>query len=75
MSSSGALILFVALGLLAVIGLNALGSLQGEVTSTDANVTSATSTATIVETPIFTVFGYVALAIAAVGVLNAFRSM
>lgn len=75
MSSSGTLILFVALGLLALIGMNALGALQGEVTSTDTNVTSATNTAVLVQMPIFTVFGYVALAIAAIGVLNAFRSM
>jgi hypothetical protein len=75
MSSSGTLILFVALGLFAVIGLNALNAMQGEVTSTDVNVTAATSTAQQVETPLFTAFGYVALAIICVAVLNSFRSM
>lgn len=72
---SSSLILFISLALLCVIGLSALNAMQGEVTSTDANVTSATNTAQMVETPLFTAFGYIALAIICVAVLNSFRSL
>ena len=75
LSSSSAILLFVCLGLLAVVGMSALGSLQGEVHSNDTQVTSAASTTQTVEVPLFTVIGYVALAIAAIGVLNTFRGL
>ena len=76
MSSSGSLILFCSIGLLVVVGMVAMSDFHVEA-SNNSNSTIQADSALAMSTvnPIFSVLGYVALAVAAIALLSAFRNM
>lgn len=76
LSTSGSLILFVSIGLLLVAGMVAFTGFHADATNnTSATVTADANLASNVANPIFSVLGYIALAVAAIALLQAFRNM
>lgn len=76
MNSTGALVLFVGIGILLIAGISGLSDLHSEVNTTNNTELAAQSeTAKAMENPIFMAFGYGLLIVAAIAVVNSFRSM
>jgi hypothetical protein len=75
MSTSGMVILFTSLFLLAVIGMVAFIDFHAQVNSSDPVIQSASNTAQSAETPIITVIGILGLAVAAIALLRSFGSL
>lgn len=76
MNSVGALVLFAGVGILLFVGLYALDDLHSEVNTTnDTDLAKQNDLVKSVENPIFTAFGYGLLLVAAIAVVNSFRSM
>ena len=75
MGSSGALILFVSIGLLLVVGMFAMGDIHSQVGNSSSTITEQSNTAVSIQSPIFQAFGYGVLIVGALALLNAFRTM
>lgn len=76
MNTTGSLVLFVGVGILLLAGVYALDDLHGEVNTTnDTKLAAQSETAKAIENPIFMAFGYGLLIVAAIAVVNSFRSM
>ena len=76
MSSTGALILFSAIGILVVVGMIAMGDFHAEASNNSNSTIQADSDLAMhAVNPIFQVLGYVALAVIAIALLSAFRNM
>lgn len=78
MNTTGALVLFVGLGVLLIAGISGLSSLHSEVNTTNENnseIQAQNSMMQDIENPLFMVFGYGLLIVAAIMLVNAFRSM
>jgi hypothetical protein len=73
MSNSGALILFVSLGILIVVSLVAMNDFRANVNDSNPTIKSDANLATDVANPLFTVLAYIALAVAAICLLNTFK--
>lgn len=76
MGTTGSLILFVSIGLLLVAGMAAFNGFHAEATNnTSAEIQADANIASSAANPLFSVLGYVALAVAAIALLQAFRNM
>ncbi|MCC4766404.1 hypothetical protein FXW07_07190 [Methanosarcina sp. DH1] len=76
MNTTGALILFVGLGVLLIAGMHGLEMLHGEVNTTnDTELATQNDTAKAIENPIFTAFGYGLLIVAAIALVESFGKM
>lgn len=76
MNSTGALVLFVGIGILLIAGISGLSDLHSEVNTTNnTELAAQCETAKAIENPIFMAFGYGLLIVAAIAVVNSFRSM
>lgn len=76
MNTTGSLVLFVGVGILLLAGVYALDDLHGEVNTTgNTELESQINTVKAIENPIFMAFGYGLLIMAAIAVVNSFRSM
>lgn len=71
---SGHLLLFVCLGLMIIIGIVAIDEFHTQ-TVNDSNYTSQADAGISVTKPILTVFGYLALTVASIGLIQALGSM
>jgi hypothetical protein len=76
MGTSGALVLFLGIALLVVTGIYAISDLHVQIENTnDTVIKDQSDLAKSIENPIFMVFGYGVLIIAAIALISAYRSM
>jgi hypothetical protein len=75
MSNSGALILFVSLGILIVVSLVAINDFRANINDSNPIVRADADMGTSVISPLYTVFAYVALAIASIALLKSFGNL
>lgn len=76
MNSTGALVLFVGVGILLFVGISALDSLHSEVNVTnDSEIQAQNAITQAIENPILITFGYGLLLVAAIALVKAFGDM
>jgi hypothetical protein len=74
-NSSGALILFVSICILIVVSLVAMNDFRANVNDSNPVMKTDADMGTSVVNPIYTVFAYVALAVASIALLSSFGSL
>lgn len=76
MNSTGALVLFVGIGILLIAGISGMSYLHSEVNTTNnTELAAQNDTAKAIENPIFMAFGGGLLIIAAIALVHAFKEM
>jgi hypothetical protein len=75
MSTSGSLVLFVSLGLILVVSMVAIGEFRSNVNDTNGSVQSSADLGVSAATPLFTVLGYLAIAVIAIALIKSFMGM
>ena len=74
MSSSGFLVLATCTFILLVVGMSALGDFRASVNDTNPVVKAHADLGTDIANPIFTVLGYVSIAVISIALLRSFGS-